>query len=241
MLKLKLQYSGHLMWRANWLKKTLMLGKVEGRRRRGWQRMRRLAGIPTQWTSLSKLQRRWRTGKPGMLQSTGSQRVHGVTTERLNSNKTVFLSFLQPPLWPHCAACRISVPWPEIEPRPLAGKLLSPDHWTARKFLLKLLFFKKSFYWSVVALWYVSFCCRAQWISYTYTQCPLFMNFFPIQVTTEHSAEFPLLCSRFSLVICFIHSIDNAYLSIPVHPTPSPALVPTNLFSMSTSLFLLCK
>ena len=40
MLKLKLQYFGHLMWRADWLAKSLMLGKIEGRRRRGWQRMR---------------------------------------------------------------------------------------------------------------------------------------------------------------------------------------------------------
>ena len=45
MLKLKLQYYGHLMWRADSLEKTLMLGKIEGRRRRGWQRMRWLDGI----------------------------------------------------------------------------------------------------------------------------------------------------------------------------------------------------
>ena len=45
MLKLKLQYFGHLMQRANSLEKTLMLGKIEGRRRRGWQRMRWLDGI----------------------------------------------------------------------------------------------------------------------------------------------------------------------------------------------------
>ena len=44
MLKLKLQYFGHLMWRANSFEKTLMLGKIEGRRRRGWQRMRWLDG-----------------------------------------------------------------------------------------------------------------------------------------------------------------------------------------------------
>ena len=50
MLKLKLQYFGHLMWRADSLEKTLMLGKIEGRRRRGWQRMRWLDGIMTQWT-----------------------------------------------------------------------------------------------------------------------------------------------------------------------------------------------
>ena len=44
-LKLKLQYFGHLMWRADSLEKTLILGKIEGRRRRGWQRMRWLNGI----------------------------------------------------------------------------------------------------------------------------------------------------------------------------------------------------
>ena len=45
MLKLKLQYFGHLMWRTDSLEKTLMLGNIEGRRRRGWRRMRWLDGI----------------------------------------------------------------------------------------------------------------------------------------------------------------------------------------------------
>ena len=45
MLKLKLQYFGHLMWRADSFEKTLMLGKIEGRRRRGWQRMTSMDGI----------------------------------------------------------------------------------------------------------------------------------------------------------------------------------------------------
>ena len=44
-LMLKLQYFGHLMWRSDWLEKTLMLGKIEGRRRRVWQRMGWLDGI----------------------------------------------------------------------------------------------------------------------------------------------------------------------------------------------------
>ena len=56
MLKLKLQYFGHLMWRTDLLEKNLMLGKIEGGRRRGWQRLRRLDGITDSMDmSLSKL------------------------------------------------------------------------------------------------------------------------------------------------------------------------------------------
>ena len=56
MLKLKLQYFGHLMQRTNSFEKTLMLGKIEGRRKRGWQRMRWLDGITVLVDmSLSKL------------------------------------------------------------------------------------------------------------------------------------------------------------------------------------------
>ena len=56
MLKLKLQYFGHLIWRADSLENTLMLGKIEGGRRRGWQRTSWLNGITDSMdTSLSKL------------------------------------------------------------------------------------------------------------------------------------------------------------------------------------------
>ena len=75
---------------------------------------------------------------------------------------------------------------------------------------------------------------------------PLFSDFLPIQVTTEHSVEFPELYSRFSLVTYFIHSINNVYMSIPISqfipPPPSfTPLVSIHLFSTSVFLFLFCK
>ena len=84
MLKLKLQYFSHLMWRANSLEKTLKLEKTEGMRRRsdkGWDGW--MASSP-QWTWVwEDSGRYWRTGKYGVLQSLGSQRVgHDWVTEQ---------------------------------------------------------------------------------------------------------------------------------------------------------------
>ena len=83
MLKLKLQYFGHLMWRTDSLEKTLMLGKTEGRRRRGWQRMRWLDCITDLMDmNLSRLQELVMTGRPGVVQPMESQRVgHDRETE----------------------------------------------------------------------------------------------------------------------------------------------------------------
>ena len=80
-LMLKLQYFGHLMQTANSLKKTLMLGKIEGRRRRGWDGW--MASL-THWTWVwASSGRSWRTGKPGILQSMGSRKVgHYWATEQ---------------------------------------------------------------------------------------------------------------------------------------------------------------
>ena len=86
MLKLKLQYFGHLMSRTDSLEKTLMLGKIEGRKRRDDQGWDCWLASPMQWTWVWVGSRCfWWTGKPGILHSMGSQRVghDWVTTEQL--------------------------------------------------------------------------------------------------------------------------------------------------------------
>ena len=103
MLKLKLQYFGHLMLRVDSLEKTLMLEGIGGRRRRGQQRMRWLNGITDSMDMSFWVNSRswWLTGRPGVLRFMGSQRVghdwateltefdHYITNNQWNCSKAV--------------------------------------------------------------------------------------------------------------------------------------------------------
>ena len=107
MLKLKLQYFGHLMWRTDSLEKTLMLEKIEGRRRRGWQRMGWLNNITDSMDmSLSKLQ------KLVMDRKVWRSVVHGVTESWTQLRDWPDMNSLFP-LFPHLIAMKWCywMPW----------------------------------------------------------------------------------------------------------------------------------
>ena len=104
MLKLKRQYSGHLLCRTDLLEKTLMLEKIEDRRRRGWLRMRWLLdGIINSMDKSSW----WWTGKPGVLQTMGLQRVRqDWATElkhipQIESVEGIYYASMEHRLFPH--------------------------------------------------------------------------------------------------------------------------------------------
>ena len=141
MLKLKLQYFGHLMQTTDSFEKTLMLGKTEGRRRRGGQRVRWLDGITDLMDmSLSKLQEWW-TGKPGMLQSLGLQGVwHNWATELTEKKLRERSSALSP------HEVRVRRWLSMMNPRTFSDQmtdLSAPSSWTSQS----------------PELWEISFCC----------------------------------------------------------------------------------
>ena len=111
MLKLKRQYFGHLMQRADWLEKTLMLGKIEGRKRRGWQRTRWLDDITDSMDmSLNKLQ------ELVMDREDWHAAVHGVTKSQSWLSDWTELTVLPlPSIFPHIKIPHIlpGLPFPQ--------------------------------------------------------------------------------------------------------------------------------
>ena len=168
MLKLKLQYFGHLMRRTDSVEKTLMLGKIEGRRRRGQQRMRcRMASWLSghDWVNSRSW---WWIGKPGMLQPMGSQRVRhnwAMNWTELNKQRpgrSVLCKWLTSPLlcapshsaYPHCSPgvyfCLVS----DL----LGSSLRMPTPFLSRQVFLSLPYFHVKWTVLLCVLPYIALC-----------------------------------------------------------------------------------
>ena len=127
LLKLKPQYFDHLMQRADSLEKTLMLGKIEGKRRRRQQRIRWLASLAQRKCIWAQSRRQWRTEEPGLLQSMGSQKVrHDVVIEQQQQRNGDYNS--------ECVCVSHSVmsdtSWPMDCQAPLSVEFSRKEYWS---------------------------------------------------------------------------------------------------------------
>ena len=127
LLKLKPQYFDHLMQRADSLEKTLMLGKIEGKRRRRQQRIRWLASLAQRTWIWAQSRRQWRTEEPGLLQSMGSQKVrHDVVIEQQQQRNGDYNS--------ECVCVSHSVmsdtSWPMDCQAPLSVEFSRKEYWS---------------------------------------------------------------------------------------------------------------
>ena len=137
MLKLKLQYFGHFIRRVDSLEKTLMLGRIGGRRRSGRRRMRWLDGITDWWTWLwVNSGSWWWTGRPGMLQFMGSQRVGHDWAIELNWRCVSFFTSIDPLCHYYCCNRDILC----LKSQGCHSKFLNKntDQWTSANFCSSL-------------------------------------------------------------------------------------------------------
>ena len=147
MLKLKLQYFGHLMQRTDSFVKTVMLGKIQGRMRRGQQRMRWLDGIAGFWTWVwTSSTSWWWTGSPGVLQSRCSGVRESDTSDRLNW--TDWKKCIH--VWKRRSRVWLSVPW--------IRKLVLGANWELISYLSRK---TASLEWRWKA---TNICCWTSWI-----------------------------------------------------------------------------
>ena len=121
MLKLKLRYFGHLMWRADSLEKTLMLGKIEGRRRRGWQRMRWLDSH--HWLDGHEFEQAPGDGEGqrslaccspwGLKESNMTERLNNNKNREPQALKNFKVEYFMCCCWVNAVRCRQNIPNPE--------------------------------------------------------------------------------------------------------------------------------